>query len=147
MTHQSTDEWQNGPLNLRDALALTIQAGANVDGHWRQFYAYVFALLAWLSSSLSQLGQLEAWTITIATIGFFSINAIATIRAYLLLNLLLAETKAIASMTNFHSEDVHRSVTGLKFTIRLPMRIPLTALANVVAASAIIRLLWKSVPQ
>ena len=146
MAQKASDESaQRASLSFKDALELTIDAGTNVDGHWRQFYTYLFALLAWLSSNLIKVGELEAWTITVAAIGFFSINAFATIRAYLLLNLLIAETTAIAQTATFHSDEVNKWVKVKKFTVRLPMRIPLTLLANVVACGVIIQLVWKSV--
>jgi hypothetical protein len=130
-------------LNFKDALDLTMKAGTNVDSHWRQFYTFVFALLAWLSSSLSNIGEAEAIIISVATAGFFTINAVATVRAYILLNLLLAETTAAASNATFSSAYV-RKRAATKYFVQLPMRIPLTVLANMVAAGAIIRLVWKS---
>jgi hypothetical protein len=82
-------------LTFSKALELAIQAGENVDRHWRQFYYFVFGLLAWLSSNFSKFDKVEAWVVTIAAIGFFTVNAFATIRAYSLLKLLIAETKAL----------------------------------------------------
>lgn len=132
------------PLTFSKALELAIQAGENVDNHWRQFYFFVFGLLAWLFSNFSKFDIIEAWVVTIATIGFFTVNAFATIRAYSLLKLLIAETKALANTTSFCSEVANKAVRKQSLNVSLPLRLPLTVLANALAAAAIVRLVWRN---
>jgi hypothetical protein len=130
-------------LSLKDGLELALLAGNNVDGHWKQYYAYLFALLAWLSSGISTIGHNEAIIVTIATTAFFTLNGIATIRAYVLLSLIIDETTHIAGRSALSSQRVQNFVAVKRNRMKLPLRIPIAALAHAVGAVSIIYLVWK----
>lgn len=133
-------------MPLSEALDLTLKAGENVDGHWRQFYTVLFALSAWFSSNFGSIaGRDEAWIISFAIAAYFTVSAIATARAYVILRLIILETKAIAENTNFASSEVQRVVQSKRMNVRLPYRVTMTLLGHIVAAAAVTQLMWKSV--
>lgn len=132
-------------MQLDEALNLTLNAGQNVDGHWRQFYTFLFGLLAWLSSTFVSITRKEALIISLATGAFFAVNAIATVRAHIILRLLILETRAIADGTKFASPHVEEVVRRSGIQPTLPHRITITVLGNIAAAAAIMVLLWRAV--
>jgi hypothetical protein len=132
-------------LSLAKGIELALLAGKNVDGHWTQYYAYLFALLAWLSSKISTIDHNEAFIITIASAAFFTLNGIATIRAYVLLSLIIDETVQVARRSNFMSNQVEKFAARKHNRMKLPLRIPIAAFAHTAGAASIIYLAWKSV--
>jgi hypothetical protein len=144
MSRASEDKpYPGSSISFRDGLHLSLEAGKNVDLHWSQFYAFLFALLAWLTSNLGKLSYKEAAIVSIATAAFFSLNGIATIRAYILLGLITEETTHIARQSDFLSPNVRRFAASKRNRMALPLRIPIAALAHIIAAAAIIYLAWR----
>ena len=132
-------------LSLKDGLELALLAGHNVDAHWAQFYVSLFGLLAWLSSNISKIGYSEAFIVTIATLAFFTLNAIATIRAYVLLSLIIDETNHVAQHSVILSKAVQKFVATKRNRMVLPMRIPIAATAHAAGAAAVIYVAWKGI--
>jgi len=132
-------------LSLRDGLELSLLASSKVDVHWNQFYTYLFALLAWLSSNLSTIGLVEATIITVATVAFVGLNMIGTIRAYVILDLFVDETNHIARASNFGSKRVRKYIGPVRRRMGFPLRMPITILGHLLAGGAILYLTWKPI--
>ena len=132
-------------LALKDGLELSLLAGANVDKHWSQFYVFLFGLIAWLASNISSIAYRDAFIITVAATAFFLLNAIATIRAYWILNLIIEETTNIARQSIFASDYVNNIVKIKRLRVLLPLRIPIAVLGHAVAAIAVAYLAWRNV--
>jgi hypothetical protein len=132
-------------ITFIEGMTLALNAGKSVDSHWTQFYAYLFALLAWLSSKSGPTGNNEAVIISIATCSFFALNGLATIRSYLLLDLIADETIHAAKHTMFLSKKAANTILSPHNRMRLPLRIPITALAHAAGAACIVYLTWKSI--
>lgn len=133
-----------GPLSLAEGLELSLDAGKNVDGHWALYYAFLFGLVGWISSNISTIGYSEALIISIASGAFFTLNAIATVRAYVLLSLIISETSEVAHHSRFASKQVARFVASKRANMRLPLRVPITFLAHIAGAWAVIYLAWEA---
>ena len=140
---ESGEGGRGGTLTAKDGLDLALKAGQNVDKHWTQFFAFVFGLIGWLSSGLSVIEYKEALILTLVTAVFFALNAIATIRAYIVLNLIVTETIAMLRRTQFLSAKVNRFVANRGHIMFLPFRIPIAVLSHAAGAVAIIYLVWR----
>jgi hypothetical protein len=131
-------------LSLYEAMELALLAGKNVDGHWTQFYTCVFSLVA--LANLTALQYKHAVILSVAAASFFALNAIATARAYWVLNLIIMEATEIAKRSEYSSDTVRRQVSERNPRVALPLRIPIAILGHMVAAGTVIYLTWRSVP-
>jgi hypothetical protein len=136
---------QLSPISAKDGVELSLQAGQNVDKHWTQFFVFLFGLLGWLSSSLSSVGHKEALIISLAATIFFGLNAIAVVRAYIILNLIVAETIKVLQAGRFLSPKVNKILSSRRQIMYLPLRIPIAILSHVAGVVAIAYLVWGKV--
>lgn len=143
---QSTLQSLKPSLTLMDGLQLALKAGDKIDTIWQQYFTVVFALLAWLSSNITHIGPTEATFITIGINIFSLTNCNALIRAYLLIDLIVDETNALAKHAIFLHPRVQTIVSKERPRFTFPFRIPIALFAHVIAAAAIIYLAWHVVP-
>lgn len=128
------------PLAFKDAMELALMAGKNVDGHWTRFYTFLFALLAWLLSNPGKLGQNDAIILSLGVGSFFALNLIALVRAYIIVDLAMAEAMEIAKTQVFLSEEANRYVRSKMLQMRMPLRVPVAVLSHLVGAVTLIYL-------
>jgi hypothetical protein len=146
MSHGSEEPFPSrSSLSLHEALDLSLQLAQSVKSHWTQYYAFVFALLTLLTSNIIRIGHKEAVIISIATAVFFTVNGMATIRAYVLLSLIADEAAHVARASAFLSPALRKIAASRRNRVALPLRFPIAASAHVAAASVIIYLTWKAV--
>lgn len=131
-------------LSLSEGLELALLAGKNVDGHWAQFYVITFGLLGWLTSNFATLDHSQAMVLSGGAIAYYSLNAIATIRAYVILNLIILETAEVAKRASFLSERVRYVVGTRRPRMVLPLRLPITILGHTLAGATVVFMAWRS---
>ena len=144
---QSTERSLKPSLTLIDGLQLALKAGDKIDTIWYQYFTVVFALLAWLSSNITRIGPTEAGFITIGIVLFSIFNCNALIRAYLLIDLIVDETNALAKQSIFIHPRVQSLASKERQKFTFPFRIPVALFAHIIAAAAIIYLAWNAAPR
>lgn len=146
MTVQSQMATGSLSLTFKDALDLAMKAGDKIDADWRQYFTVVFALLAYVSSNLTNIHVPEALIVSAGIIFFSVFNAVALIRQYILISLLADEARVLALKTPFASAHVQRFVDNRTYTFKFPLRKTICFVAHALASVAIIYLASRDVP-
>jgi hypothetical protein len=142
----NADDQRKPSLLLKDALELALTAGDKIDNDWRQYFTVAFGLLAYVSSNLTKIHLPEATIVSAGIIFFSMFNAVALVRQYIVIDLLVDEAASIALISQFASERVHEQLTSRPYRFKFPYRKTACFLAHMLAAAGIIYLVFKDVP-